>query len=320
MKLASAFILILIVCSCEKKELPVKPYDRGDVITSQVGMGSDYRNQIWFSLADNRIVSTNLKTDWDLAFEASADGYHVFLNGAKSMRVYKTSHTSLQQVSDTSGMGVSGLADAPSGNMDSTAVGNWQPDHKVYVLSLGYNEMGLHQGYYKFKIMSNNASQYTLEYAPLAAAQASSAVVLKDGNYNFMCFSFSGGRQVPVEPVKNGFDLCFTQYTHLFLNPLQYYQVTGVLTKAGTRVALINSKPFTEVGINDTAAAKFSARRDAIGFDWKSFSLKTNLYTVNDKQVYLICDSKGFYYKLHFVDFYDASGIKGFPKFEFKKL
>src|SRR3954471_10731236 len=89
--------------SCEKKELPVPAYQRGDITTTQIEMGGDYKNQVWFSLGDNRIVSTNLKTDWDLAFEASSAGTHIMLNGSKAMKVFKTNYTSLNDIKDTIG-------------------------------------------------------------------------------------------------------------------------------------------------------------------------------------------------------------------------
>ncbi len=61
--------ITLIFISCEKKELPAPKYDRGDVLTAQVNMTTNYKNQIWFSLSDNKIVSTNYKADWDIAFD-----------------------------------------------------------------------------------------------------------------------------------------------------------------------------------------------------------------------------------------------------------
>ena len=33
--------------ACEKKELPVEMQDRGDVVTTQIEMKPDYRNQVW---------------------------------------------------------------------------------------------------------------------------------------------------------------------------------------------------------------------------------------------------------------------------------
>jgi len=42
-------------------------------------------------------------------------------------------------------------------------------------------------------------------------------------------------------------------------------------------------------------------------------------YEVFPKMIYIIQTPLG-YYKFHFVDFYNTSGDKGYPKFEYQKL
>lgn len=321
MRVVCIILLSAFLFSCEKKELPVTRADRGDVLTTQIDMGSDYRRQVWFSLYDNRIVSVNAKTDWDLAFETSPGGAHIFMNGSKAMRVFKTAFSDLSQVTDTAGLGVSSKADMPSGNADSTAIGDWKTDNKVYIVNRGYNESGLPQGFYKLKIKAVTASHFSFEYADIYRGPVMQAIVAKDENYNFVMYSLGDHAQKQPEPKKTDYDLCFTQYTHLFLDPLQYYQVTGVLSNCyTTRIAIVKDKPFAAIGISDTIHHTFLSERNAIGYDWKSFDLNTNLYTVNPALCYIIHDHKGYYYKLHFIDFVNSSGEKGFPKFEFKRL
>ena len=70
--------------SCEKKEIPISRVDRGDVISNQLDLGLNYKNQIWFKLKTNSVVATNSKTDWDLAFSFSADAPSIYLNTSKS--------------------------------------------------------------------------------------------------------------------------------------------------------------------------------------------------------------------------------------------
>jgi hypothetical protein len=314
-------LLVSFCFSCDKKELPVPAYDRGDLNTVQIEIGSDYRNQVWFSLHDNKIVSSNLKTDWDLAFEASPGGTHIFLNGSKAMKVFKTAFSNLSQVQDTVGLAVNSQADVPSGNPDSTAIGDWT-DGKVYILHRGYNSTGQVISFYKMKIVSVDADGFTFEYASLKSSEVKLGKVVKNDAYNFIAYSFNSDAQLTIEPMKTDFDLCFTQYTHVFYEPeFQYYQVTGVLQSTyRTRVAKISGKSFADISLNDTLAFKFETRRDRIGYDWKDFNLNTNVYTVNPKMCYIIQDNHGFFFKLHFIDFLNASGLKGYPKFEFKKL
>lgn len=313
--------IIVFFVSCEKKELPAPAYDRGDALTVEIEMTSNYKNQVWYSLSENKVVSANLKSAWDLAFESSANGTHVFLNGSKSMRVYKTNFTSLAMVTDTAGLEANGKADMPSGNTDSTGIGDWQTTNTVYIVNRGYNENGQLQGFYKLKINTVSASAFSIEYGDIFGTQTYQQTIVKDPGYNFIYFSFATNQQVTIEPAQAAYDLCFTQYTHIFTNPLQYYLVTGVLNNThNTRITKITDRPFAEITINDTLGRVFGSNRNVIGYEWKSFDLNSNLYTVNPALCYIIQDSKGFYYKLHFIDFYNTSGIKGYPKFEFKKL
>jgi hypothetical protein len=319
--LLSLLVTAILLSSCEKKELPAPAFDRGDVITNQVDMGPTYKNQIWFSLSENRIMSSNLKSDWDLAFEAGSTGNHIMLNGSKGMKVYKTSHTDLAQVTDTLGLGFNSKADAPSGKLDSTAFEGWESLNTVYVIDRGYDEAGLHEGFYKMKLTSVTASHFTFEFGDIFGTQISQGTVNKQSDYNFVMYSFRTGYETYIEPKKTDYDLCFTVYTHYFTNPFQYYQVTGVLqNQYQTKVMRIKDKPFADIVLSDTTGRVFFTDRNSIGYEWKTFSLNTNLYAIDPTYCYIIHDSKGFYYKLHFVDFYNTSGIKGFPKFEFKRL
>jgi hypothetical protein len=321
MRILILILTCVIFFSCEKKELPAPAYDRGDVLTAQVNMTSNYKNQIWFSLSENKIISTNFKTDWDIAFESSVTGNHIILNSALGMRVYKTTYSQLSQVTDTTGLGVNETVDSPTGNLDSTAIGNWELNNTVYIVNRGYSETGQVLGFYKFKIMAVSATNFVCEYGDVFGSQTYQATIIKDAQYNFNAYSFSSHQPIFIEPLKSNYDLCFTHFTHVFTNPLQFYQVTGVLSNTfGTRVARVVDRPFTEISINDTLGRLFSDYKNSIGYDWKTFDLNTNVYTVNASQCYIINDSKGFYYKLHFIDFYNSSGIKGYPTFEFKKL
>ncbi|MCW3084366.1 MAG: hypothetical protein JWP12_1732 [Bacteroidetes bacterium] len=322
LKLFFVFICSLFLFSCEKKETPVPAYDRGDAITATVEMTSSYKNQVWFRLNDHMVVYTNLKSAWDLAFECSASGTHVLLNTSKSMRIYKTNFTDLSQVNDTVGLGVHGTSDNPSGSLDSTATGDWQSNNTVYVVNRGYNELAQQQGYYKLKITGMSATTFSIEYADIyGTSGTNTATITKDADKSFVTFSLGSNLEVITEPAKTDFDLCFTQYTHVFYSPFQYYLVTGVLiNRYNTRVIGIPDKTFNAITINDTLNKTFSAAQNAIGYDWKTYDIATNVYTVDVTKCYIISDSRGFYYKLHFIDFYNSSGVKGYPEFEYKKL
>jgi len=315
------FASILLFSNCQRKEQPVPKFDRGNATTVQIDLFPNYKNQVWYSLATNKVVGTNLKTDWDIAFEASAEGWHIILNGSKSMRASQMEISDLTQIKDTSGSTVQAKPDMPSGNLDSTAIGDWRNKEVCYLINRGYNENARFQGFWKLKIKSVSTTSFTFEYGDVYGKTVFEGIINKNSLYRFNAFSFTTKQQVQIEPPRNTYDLCFTQFTTVFTEPsFQYYQVTGVLTGSDIEVLKIPNKVFSEISITDTTLGAFSKRADIIGHDWKSYNLETNIYTTYDKIGYIIKDAQGFYYKLHFIDFYNDKGEKGYPVFEYVKL
>lgn len=80
------------------------------------------------------------------------------------------------------------------------------------------------------------------------------------------------------------------------------------------------SKKFNELTVSDTLNCIFSSNKNIIGFDWKYFDLQKNQYYLYENKSYFIRHASGKYYKLHFIDFYNTSGVKGTPVFEYKEL
>lgn len=321
MKKLCLIVISVFFLACEKKELPVPKYDRGDLVSAQIKLQPDYRDQVWFSLSENKVVATNFKTGWDIAFSGAAEGFHIILNGSNSARAFKTNVSDFSAVNDTLGLAAGERSDSPGGHLDSTAFGNPLEGNRVYVINRGYSETGEHLGYFKLKVTEISADAYTIVYGKIGSQEIKTATIVKDPAFNFKAFSFATGATVAIEPPKTNYDLCFTQYTHIFYDPFQYYQVSGVLLNPyNTRVLKFKEADFSSLSLSDTLKGVFSSRTDAIGYDWKSFNLNANIYTVNSKNCYIIQDNKGFFYKLHFIDFYDSKGMKGAPKFEYKRL
>jgi hypothetical protein len=114
-----------------------------------------------------------------------------------------------------------------------------------------------------------------------------------------------------------------TQYQHVYYDPFQTYLVVGCLINQSTLVACEynGNKDFNQVQVSDTSGCTFSNRRDIIGFGWKHYDLNNNQYITNTKKTYFIKRLlTGNIYKLHFIDFYNSSGIKGTATFEFQEI
>lgn len=320
MKLLILFLSsVMILSSCVKEELPVPKHDPGNVITNTVNMGSNYKWQVYFNLKNNTVVGENLKTIWDLGFETSSDGYRIILNSSKAMYAAKTNQTDFSLVNDTTGFSAIKDFDSPTGNMEQTAIGDWRLiPNQVYLIDRGYNELGSHQGFRKIVFKSVNNYSYTIHFSQLNGTGETTIQVPKDSNYNFTFLSFTTSSTVMVEPPKIDWDIVFTQYLEELSTP---YLVTGCLLNRHKTTAKIDSiTAFNSINYDFALTQLLSANINIIGYDWKEYSFTTSSYIVFPNKNYILQDQNGFYYKLHFIDFYNNSGIKGNPTFEFQKL
>lgn len=312
-------IISVLLFSCKKAELPVPKHDPGDVTTSTVNMDATYKWQVYFDLKTNTVVGQNLKTAWDLGFENGSAGFHVILNTSKFMFAYNTGSTNFNSVVDTTGFALNKKWDSPSGSFDTTAIGDWQGQNNVYIIDRGYNETGVHQGFRKIQIQSVDANTYTVRFAQLNGTGDITLVINKNDNYNFSFLSFSTSSTLLIEPPKDTWDLVFTQYTHIFYSPTEPYLVTGcLLNHYNTKASVDSVNSFSQIKFENLSNYNLSNHINVIGYDWKTYTGGT--YVTNSNINYLIRDSEDYYYKLHFIDFYNQSGIKGNPKWEFQKL
>ena len=147
------------------------------------------------------------------------------------------------------------------------------------------------------------------------------AMLGKDDMYNRVYFSFVSGSKVDIEPVKSTYDLIFRQYIYYFeVEELPYSVVGALVNPSNTDVMAINDKDFADITIDDTLSYDVSPNHDVIGYDWKEFNIDEGFYVVFPEKNFIIRTAMGFYYKFHFVDFYNTSGERGYPKVEFKLL
>lgn len=312
-----AFVMTAGLQACEKEELP-KPYGAApSASTVQVSMGGDYANQLFFDLAAVQVVSQNNREIWDLAFESSADGIRIRLNSSKFMAVSKTAQTDLGMV--TASTPVSWSYDNAAGKEDSLAFYGWEPG-KVYIIDRGNTVAGQPIGKLKMQVVSTDADSWTIRWgATLNATEFETRELQKSAAHDFIYFSFTSGQQVNVAPAKDAWDLCFTAYTYLFHDGTPYL-VTGVLASTYGVETAESSQSFDDVSYADAVSADYAADLDLIGYDWKYYDFDLGTYTVQSNRVFLIRSVQSRYYKLRFIDFYDANGVKGAPTMEIKEL
>lgn len=330
-------IAAVFLFGCMPEDKAVQPYDRGDAEVASVELGENYSNQIYYSLENNCIVKQNKTTDWDIAFDCKEDSFDITLNNAKMMRVYCLGNRTFESVTSAEIKAVSNdswVYDNPTGNSDSTAIGKWWTEgsssqivsaNNVYAIDRGKNDLGRSLGFVLLKINNFQDNSYNFEFYDLTTKTANTAKLTKDDRYNYIQFSFdNGGKILNLEPEKDKWDLLFTKYAELLqedATTFLWYSVVGTLiNNRYCKAAKAGDSVFTNITYAGINANELTSIRNIIGYDWKKYNMDDNVYTVDDKKVYIIRTCNGFFFKLHFVDFYNQGGVKGTPKFEFKKL
>jgi hypothetical protein len=314
-------ITAAFLTGCLKEETPVPAPQPGNVETVQIEIGWPYTNQVYYDCGTNTIVSTNTKYDWDLAFECSDNGFHILGNTSKGVFVANQGGVSFSSVTSVSG--VNWLWDAPSGNLDSTAFGDWRNTNNIYIVDRQYDENGAHLGYKKIQVLSVDNQSYTFKYADLNGSNEITYSLNKNPALSFVQFSFDGGGQtLSLEPEKNSWDLLFTNHYHKFSNLPMPFVLTQVLTNKhnGVLVAEDNNSNFVNITLKDTSNYVFTNEWDEIGHDWKIRDNSDNSFTIDENKSYIVKTTEDLFYKIRFIDFYNDSGVKGYPKFEIQKL
>ncbi|MEO6166889.1 MAG: HmuY family protein [Chitinophagales bacterium] len=322
-KVMKGWILILatvsIFSSCFKEDTAVMLPPPGDAQISQIGMGPDYKRQQYFDMGTGDTLGSNYNV-WDLCFEAAPSGWHIWINGGNLAMIANMDTQDFDAVTDT--FGADWKWDESSWNMDSTAIGDWRNVRMVYVVDLGY-EKPAPQRFKKIIFQSLTDDYYEIEFANLDGSDVYVKQVPKNELFSYIYFTFdNGGTTLDIEPDKQRWDMLFTRYRHIFYDedPPLPYLVTGVLINPGIAVAIDSTLSFGDIDYEKALTFSYSDKRDVIGYDWKYFDFDNAAYVVRSDINYIIRDMEGIYWKLHFIDFYNSIGEKGYPQFEFQRL
>lgn len=327
MKYLALVILGLVFSSCLKEEIPVPKKEHGNVKKVSVTMESDYKYQLFFNLSESKVVSKNNRKIWDIGFETGANGHHIITNSSKYMFVYTTDKTELSEVMSKNGYTNNLKFDNPTGDLDLTAIGNWQ-DGFVRILDMGISADGVKQGWYKIKITNVTATSYDFEFAKIDEVNSTAKTVQKKNNYSFTYFSLIDNKELEIAPPKKEWDLVFTQYTTHLTQPIDMdYLVTGCLTNSyNTKSAEITEVKFDDIDFNYASSLLLSENINTIGYGWKDVGLENVMeggtadYTIYENKSYVIQTQNGKLFKLRFISFYSDAGEKGTPTFEFIEL
>jgi hypothetical protein len=314
-RLIIAFLSAALFTNCHKEEIPIQPYDRGDMINGEVDLGNAYVNRLFFNLANSSIEGSIEKEDWDIAF--STEENHVILNDGRLMSAWKSPFTDLAAANDSSGYEQGKEVEVAAELLEDPAIDDLEG---IYLLDLGFTGFGLPIGMVWLEFKEVNQGAYVIAFKRYGDSAIEEAIISRESPGGYTYFSFAENAVV-TSPPSSSWDIIFTKYTHQFEEPPMAYLVTGVILNLNRTVAAeYSEKPFEDISAADTSMVEWSNRPDLIGYDWKTYSFDTGTYVVATDRTWLIRTTEGFYFKLRFTDFYDEEGNVGVPNFEYRLL
>ena len=332
------FLSIVLFSSCQKEDEAVVLPAPGDSKSLVASMGTNYDNQIYVSLSRDTVYAANYR-NFDLSFEASPSGRHIYLNGAKYMFL---AHSGTTSISAADSAGADWKVDAEHLDGDSTAFGLWWQNNsvpptgesEVMIIDRGIIDHSGSDRFRKIQVIEADDSHYKVRYSKLDNSGLNELIIPKDPAYSLMYFSFNNnGQLVQQAPPKNDWDFVFTKYTHVYFDeplssPYRFYPVTGGIVNMWDSVTGVmaeldstpNYIPYEQVHSAEALNMNFSHRADIIGFDWKFYDFASSQYHIAPNLYFVLKDHQGFMYKLRMIDFYDHQGNKGTVTFEYQRL
>jgi len=325
---ALILLLSLMITSCFKEDVMVPSHQQGNLEVGQASQGSNYERQVFYDLDRNVELRSNVISAWDLCIESIAAGGIIRLNSSKHMVAGNSYDTTFLQ--DLAKGDLDMRFDSSDGHPDSTAIGAWfiQGDESmrsheyVYLVDRGRDEFNKKMGVKKVQFKTSG-TDYLVRHANSDNTEELVSMISWNDDSGPVYYSFDSGI-VDIAPQPAEWSLLFSKYTTMLqTNEGEDYPylVTGVLLNPnGVTAALDTIHEFDDIELSDTIDLQLTMRTDVIGYEWKYYNFDEGVYTIVPGLHYLIRDRDGFYYKFRFIDFYNDTGEKGYPKFEYIRL
>lgn len=320
---------------------------------------SAYGNQMYFNLESNELVAYNDIRDWDLAFGCSDTGYYVLVNPSTNELAAEMGYNfdtlvSPATIENWKWDKADGNPDSTALiNWLDYSTDPPTPTEMVFYIDRGYSFDGTnlnHDRGYKKIILSIEDGKYKVrsrDITDMTGANEQIILVEKDPLYHFVHLNLTDGEVYTLEPPKDNWHLLFSQYTGK--TPDQqgvYYDyfVRGVLLNREGISALVldsalqanlkqdtsivpcmdTSTFFRCISYFDVLELDYSTKLDTIGHLWKDVTVDTetneSFYECDTNLIHLIRTWDDKYFKLRFLDFYNADGIRGYISIEHQQL
>jgi heme-binding HmuY-like protein len=334
MKMKSLFILILVpsvlLLSCFQ-EIDTVPLEKStqEVFTSSYSISG---NITFYKIYENttaEVVNRSIG-GWDLAFQSALEGDIVLVNYSVSAKAIKTgtsnfSEVDKQTVNELFNSDLWEFNDPAYSNIvDSTALEDWE-SKEVYLVYRGSTSLS-QEAYYKIQFMSKTADSYTFKYAHVEGLEEKEFTINRTQGLANVYFSFETESTVEHEPLIGDWDFYFAPYFGWFetltAGVFSPYNVTGAMinNEGGVRVSRIFDENinYQDIDLSMAQSIEYTAWKGAIGSTWKNLPSTDGSYgyTMDTKKKYVIQLADGNYYKMRFLDFYNANLEQGYPSFE----
>lgn len=316
-RLYIVIVAFFVFASCIKEELPVEPVPKGDLTTGQIEMGNTYGNQVWFDLDQNQVVQIEDKYGYTLVFSGNDECPR--LNTAIGITVAPVENIELGSEIDYTSLNFQ--TDISTLEQDSLALRNAVEWKGIYAVNLGFDAIGRPLGFAQISIDQLSDLHWVVRVYLESDKTINQVQVDLNKEDDQVGLNITNSDLVAL-PSVNEYDLLFTTYTYVFYEPeFMFYQVSGALINPHRTMAYqSNDLNFSEYSLNDFTPEALTEWADVIGYDWKYYDYNAGIYAVDPSQIYTIQSRSGYLYKLRFVDFYNETGSKGYPTFEFQRL
>lgn len=328
-QLFSLLALVGFTTSCFQ-EIDTVPLEKStqEVFTSNYSI---YGSVTFYKVYENTTaeVSNEPLGQWDLAFQSALEGDIVLVNYTVSARAIKTGTSNFSEV-DKNTVNELFNSDAWEFNdpaysniMDSTALEDWETK-EVYLIYRGSTSLS-QEAYYKIQFVSKTAESYTFKYAHVESPDENEITINRTQGLTNVYFSFEENITIVHEPNIIEWDFYMAPYFGWFetLTAGVYspYNVTGVMinNEGGVRVCQVFDEDilYEDIDISMAENLTYSDWKGSIGSTWKKIpSIDNPVYTMDFDKKYVLKLNDGNYYKMRFLDFYNADKEKGFPSFE----
>lgn len=328
-----AFMLVLIsLNSCFEEDDQMEPilisYESEVVVLPY----NIYTSNVYFDFSTGSIINYHENDTWDIAFQTGIHDARVIINSSDLLQMANVGPIDFGNYTALSGEEEWNY-DASSGVADSSATGIWvdtslNPKHYSNNLYLLGKENGLSFDVIKkIQFIHVDSTYYTVLYGDLISNEPDTLKIFKDSTYNFTGYSFRNSAIVNFEPPKNEWDIVFRQYLSTLWTDdgiATPYSVRGVILNTNNVEVAKDTNSYFGYFFPNIGQYEFSYQWDIIGWDWKDVTIdetsNSAVYEADPKKIYIIKDTDGYHYKMHFIGFYNQDGVKGYPAFEYVKL